>query len=103
MTERKDDRLWAAASNAHRRAIRRVSALLLRSIAACCPTKLAVDRAWPSARPIGIFTATEGKTNPRRSRQIEERREKRSSLAEKTGADAEDVHHFGRKSAPSKN
>jgi argininosuccinate lyase len=95
MTERKDDRLWGGRferePNARFDAFQRSFAFDRRLL----PYEIAVDRAWTKAlEPIGIFTATEVKQTLAGLDKIEERAKSDSAWLEKTGADAEDVHHF---------
>ncbi|HWY42179.1 MAG TPA: argininosuccinate lyase [Candidatus Sulfotelmatobacter sp.] len=95
MTERKDDRLWGGrferAPNARFDAFQRSFAFDRRLL----PYEIAVDRAWAKAlEPIGIFTATEVRQTLAALDKIEERAKNDSAWLEKTGADAEDVHHF---------
>jgi len=95
MTDRKDDRLWGGRferePNARFDAFQRSFAFDRRLL----PYEIAVDRAWAKAlEPIGIFTATEVKQTLAGLDKIEERAKNDSAWLEKTGADAEDVHHF---------
>ncbi len=95
MTERKDDRLWGGrferAPNARFDAFQRSFAFDRRLL----PYEIAVDRAWAKAlEPIGIFTATEVRQTLAALDKIEERAKNDPAWLEKTGADAEDVHHF---------
>jgi len=95
MTERKDDRLWGGrferAPNARFDAFQRSFAFDRRLL----PYEIAVDRAWAKAlEPIGIFTATEARQTLAALDKIEERAKNDPAWLEKTGADAEDVHHF---------
>src|SRR5882672_9210918 len=95
MTERKDDRLWGGrferAPNARFDAFQRSFAFDRRLL----PYEIAVDRAWAKAlEPIGIFTATEARQTLAALDKIEDRAKNDSAWLEKTGADAEDVHHF---------
>ena len=95
MTERKDDRLWGGRferePNARFDAFQRSFAFDRRLL----PYEIAVDRAWAKAlEPIGIFTATEVKQTLAALDKIEARAKNDSAWLEKTGADAEDVHHF---------
>src|SRR6266403_1770396 len=95
MTERKDDRLWGGRferePNAQFDAFQRSFAFDRRLL----PYEIAVDRAWAKAlEPIGIFTATEVKQTLAALDKIEERAKNDPAWLEKTGADAEDVHHF---------
>jgi argininosuccinate lyase len=95
MTERKDDRLWGG--RFEREPNKRFDAFQ-RSFAFDCrllPYELAVDRAWAKALvPIGIFTATEVKQTLAALDKISERAKTDAAWLEKSGADAEDVHHF---------
>lgn len=95
MTERKDDKLWGGrferAPNARFDAFQRSFSFDRRLL----PYEIAVDRAWAKAlEPIGIFTAAEVKQTLAALDQIEDRAKNDPSWLEKTGADAEDVHHF---------
>src|SRR5213080_4464264 len=95
MTERKDDRLWGGrferAPNEHFARFQRSFGFDRRLL----PYEIAVDRAWAKAlEPIGIFTATEVKQTLVALEKISERAKNDSAWLEKTGADAEDVHHF---------
>src|SRR3979490_2000822 len=95
MTERKDDRLWGGrferAPNEQFDAFQRSFAFDRRLL----PYEIAVDRAWAKAlEPIGIFTATEVKQTLAALDKIAERAQNDAAWLEKTGADAEDVHHF---------
>src|SRR5437016_3291573 len=95
MTDRKDDRLWGGRfdrePNARFDAFQRSFAFDRRLL----PYEIAVDRAWAKAlEPIGIFTATEVKQTLAALDKIEDRAKNDPAWLEKTGADAEDVHHF---------
>jgi len=95
MTQRKDDRLWGGRferePNARFDAFQRSFAFDRRLL----PYEIAVDRAWAKAlEPIGIFTATEVKQTLAALDKIEDRAQNDPAWLEKTGADAEDVHHF---------
>src|SRR3981081_673526 len=95
MTESKSDRLWGGRferePNARFDAFQRSFAFDRRLL----PYEIAVDRAWAKAlEPIGIFTTTEMKQTLAALDKIEERAKTDSAWLEKTGADAEDVHHF---------
>ena len=95
MTERKDDRLWGGcferAPNEQFDAFQRSFAFDRRLL----PYEIAVDRAWARAlQPIGIFTATEVRQTLAALDKIAERAKTDSAWLEKSGADAEDVHHF---------
>src|SRR5881394_1993422 len=95
MTERKDNKLWGGrferAPDARFDAFQRSFAFDRRLL----PYEIAVDRAWAKAlEPIGIFTATEVKQTLAALDKIEDRAKNDSAWLEKTGADAEDVHHF---------
>ena len=95
MTERKDDRLWGGrferAPNARFDAFQRSFAFDRRLL----PYEIAVDRAWAKAlEPIGIFAATEVKQTLGALDKIEKRAKSDPAWLEKTGAAAEDVHHF---------
>src|SRR5207248_775941 len=93
--DRKDDRLWGGrfgkAPDARFDAFQRSFAFDRRLL----PYEIAVDRAWAKAlEPIGIFTATEVKQTLAALDKIEDRAKNDPAWLEKTGADAEDVHHF---------
>jgi len=95
MTDRKDTKLWGGrfdkAPDARFDAFQRSFSFDRRLL----PYEIAVDRAWAKAlEPIGIFTATEVKQTLAALDKIEERAKTDSAWFEKTGADAEDVHHF---------
>src|SRR5262249_14511385 len=95
MTDRKDDKLWGGrfdkAPNARFDAFQRSFAFDRRLL----PYEIAVDRAWAKElEPIGIFTSTEVRQTLTALDKIEERAKNDSAWLEKTGADAEDVHHF---------
>lgn len=95
MTDRKDTKLWGGrfdkAPDARFDEFQRSFAFDRRLL----PYEIAVDRAWAKAlEPIGIFTATEVKQTLAALDKIEERTKTDSAWLEKTGADAEDVHHF---------
>src|SRR2546430_8728101 len=95
MTDRKDDRLWGGRfdrePNARFDPFQRSFAFDRRLL----PYEIAVDRAWAKAlEPIGIFTATEVKQTLAALDKIEDRAKNDPAWLEKTGADAEDVHHF---------
>ena len=95
MAERKDDKLWGGrfdkAPDARFDAFQRSFAFDRRLL----PYEIAVDRAWAKAlEPIGIFSASEVKQTLAALDKIEERAKTDSAWLEKTGADAEDVHHF---------
>src|SRR6202790_4187783 len=95
MTERKDDRLWGGrferAPNEHFDAFQRSFAFDRRLL----PYEIAVDRAWAKAlEPIGIFTAAEVKQTLAALDKISERARTDAAWLEKSGAGAEDVHHF---------
>ncbi len=95
MTDRKDNKLWGGrfdkAPDARFDEFQRSFAFDRRLL----PHEIAVDRAWAKAlEPIGIFTATEVKQTLAALDRIEERAKTDSAWLEKTGADAEDVHHF---------
>jgi argininosuccinate lyase len=95
MTERKDDRLWGGRferePNARFDAFQRSFAFDRRLL----PYEIAVDRAWAKAlEPIGIFTAAEVKQTLVALDKIAKRAKADPPWLEKTGADAEDVHHF---------
>src|SRR2546429_6203656 len=95
MTDRKDDRLWGGrfgkAPDARFDAFQRSFAFDRRLL----PYEIAVDRAWAKAlEPIGIFTSAEVKQTLAALDKIEDRAKNDSAWLEKTGADAEDVHHF---------
>src|ERR1700694_4606836 len=95
MTERKDDRLWGGrferAPNEQFDAFQRSFAFDRRLL----PYEIAVDRAWAKAlEPIGIFTAAEVKQTLAALDKISERARTDAAWLEKSGAGAEDVHHF---------
>ncbi|HLK06032.1 MAG TPA: argininosuccinate lyase [Candidatus Acidoferrum sp.] len=95
MTERKDTKLWGGRferePNARFDAFQRSFAFDRRLL----PYEIAVDRAWAKAlEPIGIFTAAEVKQTLAALDKMEARAKNDSAWLEKTGADAEDVHHF---------
>jgi argininosuccinate lyase len=95
MTERKDDRLWGGrferAPNEQFDAFQRSFAFDRRLL----PYEIAVDRAWAKAlEPIGIFTATEVKQTLAALDKIAQRAKTDPVWLERTGAEAEDVHHF---------
>jgi len=95
MTDRKDDRLWGGRferePNARFDAFQRSFSFDRRLL----PYEIAVDRAWAKAlERIGIFTATEVKQTLAALDKIAERAQNDHAWLEKTGADAEDVHHF---------
>src|SRR2546430_8922313 len=95
MTDRKDDRRWDGRfdrePNARFDAFQRSFAFDRRLL----PYEIAVDRAWAKAlEPIGIFTAAEVKQTLAALDKIEDRAKNDSAWLEKTGTDAEDVHHF---------
>ena len=95
MAERKDDKLWGGrfdkAPDARFDVFQRSFSFDRRLL----PYEIAVDRAWATAlEPIGIFTATEVKQTLAALDKIEERAKTDPAWFEKTGADAEDVHHF---------
>src|SRR6267154_182840 len=95
MTDRKDDRLWGGRferePNARFDAFQRSFVFDRRLL----PYEIAVDRAWAKAlEPIGIFTAAEVKQTLTALDKLEDRAKNDSVWLEKTGADAEDVHHF---------
>src|SRR5690348_15069902 len=95
MTERKDDRLWGGRfqrePNAQFDAFQRSFAFDRRLL----PYEIAVDRAWAKAlEPIGIFTPAEVKQTLAVLDKIAERARTDAAWLERTGAEAEDVHHF---------
>src|SRR5215470_406330 len=95
MTDRKDTKLWGGRferePNERFDAFQRSFAFDRRLL----PYEIAVDRAWAKAlEPIGIFTATEVKETLAALEKISERAQNDPAWLEKTGADAEDVHHF---------
>jgi argininosuccinate lyase len=95
MTDRKDDRLWGGRferePNARFDAFQRSFAFDKRLL----PYEIAVDRAWAKAlEPIGIFTASEVKQTLAALDKISERAKSDAVWFDKTGASAEDVHHF---------
>jgi len=95
MAERKDDKLWGGrfdkAPDARFDVFQRSFSFDRRLL----PYEIAVDRAWATAlEPTGIFTATEVRQTLAALDKIEERAKTDPAWFEKTGADAEDVHHF---------
>lgn len=95
MTDRKDTKLWGGRferePDARFDAFQRSFSFDRRLL----PYEIAVDRAWAKAlEPIGIFTATEVKQTLAALDKISERAQNDRAWLEKTGADAEDVHHF---------
>src|SRR5260221_3407338 len=95
MTDRKDDRLWGGRferePNAEFDAFQRSFSFDRRFL----PYEIAVDKAWAKAiEPIAIFSATEVRQTLAALDKISEREKSDSAWLEKTGADAEDVHHF---------
>ncbi len=95
MAERKNDRLWGGRferePNAQFDAFQRSFAFDRRLL----PYEIAVDRAWAKAlEPIGIFTATEVKQTLTALDKIAERAKTDAAWLERTGTEAEDVHHF---------
>jgi len=91
MTDRKDDRLWADASNANRMRVRRVPALVPFDEAVA--VRNCRGSAWAKAlEPIGFHRDEVKQRLPPSTKS--RARAKRRSLARKMGADAEDVHHF---------
>ncbi|HXY23959.1 MAG TPA: argininosuccinate lyase [Candidatus Acidoferrum sp.] len=94
-SERKDDRLWGGRferePNARFDAFQRSFAFDQRLL----PYEIAVDRAWAKAlEPIGIFTASEVKQTLAALDKIAERARTDATWFERTGAEAEDIHHF---------
>ena len=94
-SERKDDRLWGGRfehePDARFDAFQRSFAFDRRLL----PYEIAVDRAWARAlEPIGIFTATEVKQTLAALDKISERAKTDPAWLARTGAGAEDVHHF---------
>ena len=99
-TQRKDDKCGVDASSAKLTSIlMRSSARSFVQTAACLPYELAVDRAWAKAlEPIGIFTAAEVRlTSGCAGDKIAARVKTDAVWLERTGAEAEDVHHFVKK------
>src|SRR5260370_40023882 len=95
MTERKDDLMWGGrferAPNEQFDSVQRSFAFDRRLL----PYEIAVDRAWAKAlEPIGIFTATEVKQTLTALDKIAERAKTDAAWLERTGTEAEDVHHF---------
>src|SRR5690349_14754850 len=95
MAERKDDRLWGGRferePNAQFDAFQRSFPFDKRLL----PYEIAVDCAWAKAlEPIGIFTASEVKQTLAALDKISERAKSDAVWFDKTGASAEDVHHF---------
>ena len=87
-----------------KRALRHVPALLLRSIAACCPTKSPSTAPGPKlSSPSASFTATEVKQTLAALDKISSRAKSDPAWLESFGANAEDVHHFVEKAISSKN
>jgi len=95
MADRKDNRLWGgrferepnARFDAFQRSFAFDQCLL--------PYEIAVDRAWAKAlEPIGIFTASEVKQTLAALDKIAERARADATWFERSGAEAEDVHHF---------
>jgi argininosuccinate lyase len=95
MTGRKDSKLWGGRferePNAQFDAFQRSFAFDRRLL----PHEIAVDRAWAKAlEPVGILSATEVSETLAALDKIAERVKNDPAWLEKTGADAEDVHHF---------
>src|SRR5215475_13384928 len=95
MTDRKDTKLWGGRferePNARFDAFQRSFSFDRRLL----PYEIAVDRAWAKAlEPIGIFTTTEVNQTLAALDKISERAQNDPAWLEKTGVDAEDVHHF---------
>jgi len=95
MTNRKNDRLWGARfdrePNARFDAFQRSFAFDRRLL----PYELAVDRAWARALvAIDIITASELNRLLAALDAIEQHAQSDPAWLEKSGADAEDVHHF---------
>src|SRR6202171_2800075 len=95
MSERKDDRLWGGRferePNARFDAFQRSFSFDRRLL----PFEIAVDRAWAKAlEPIGIFTAIEVNQTLAALDKIAVRAQNDPDWLQKTGAGAEDVHHF---------
>jgi|SRR5215831_14350468 len=95
MSERKDDKLWGGrferAPNARFDAFQRSFAFDRRLL----PYEIAVDRAWAKAlEEVGIFTPDEFEETAGALDKISERSRGDSAWLERTGAEAEDVHHF---------
>ena len=94
-TQRKNDRLWGARfdrePNARFDAFQRSFAFDRRLL----PYELAVDRAWAKALvPIDIITASELNRLLAALDAVEQHAQSDPMWLEKSGADAEDVHHF---------
>jgi argininosuccinate lyase len=94
-TQRKNDRLWGARfdrePNARFDAFQRSFAFDRRLL----PYELAVDRAWAKTLvPIDIITSTELNRLLAALDAIEQHAQSDPDWLEKSGADAEDVHHF---------
>jgi argininosuccinate lyase len=94
-TQRKNDRLWGARfdrePNARFDAFQRSFAFDRRLL----PYQLAVDRAWAKALvPIDIITASELNRLLAALDAVEQHAQSDPVWLEKSGADAEDVHHF---------
>jgi argininosuccinate lyase len=95
MTERKDDRLWGGrferAPNERFDAFQRSFAFDRRLLS----YEIAVDRAWAKAlEPIGILAPTEVQQTLAALDKIAEHAKTDPAWLARTGADAEDVHHF---------
>ncbi len=95
MAERKDDRLWGGRferePNAQFDAFQRSISFDRRLL----PYEIAVDRAWAKAlESISILSATEVKQTLTALDKIAERAKTDAAWLERTGAEAEDVHHF---------
>ena len=95
MADRKDNRLWGGRferePNARFDAFQRSFAFDQRLL----PYEIAADRAWAKAlEPIGIFTASEVKQTLAALDKIAERARADATWFERSGAEAEDVHHF---------
>src|ERR1700757_3144820 len=95
MTDRKDSKLWGGRFERTPDARFDAFQCSFSFDRRLLPYEIAVDRAWAKAlEPIGIFTAAEVKQTLAALDKIEERAKNDSTWLEKTGADAEDVHHF---------
>jgi argininosuccinate lyase len=95
MTDRKDNKLWGGRfdkpPDARFDAFQRSFSFDRRLL----PYEIAVDRAWAKAlEPIGIFTAAEVNQTLAALDKIEDRAKNDAVWLGKTGAAAEDVHHF---------
>jgi argininosuccinate lyase len=93
--DRKDDRLWGGRfdrePNKQFDAFQRSFVFDRRLL----PYEIAVDRAWAKAlEPIGIFSVTEVRQTLTALDKIAERAKTDPAWLGRTGAEAEDVHHF---------